>query len=103
VAFVGCVVKVGIKISISRITYENLVFRVLVLREYIKNGDKVIIFCNCIRYQKVFLQATLLYNGLCEFEIVCFDRLDTHPKANAKDQFEEVLLKDLQNPNFDLY
>ncbi len=88
--------------TFSQKTYEHLVIGALASRKYIKKEDKIIIFCDNCRRQKVEVEAAVLYDKLFNFEVISFDRQDIHPRSDSHVQLTEGLPSDLNSESFHL-
>ena len=82
----------------SVITWENIIFSLLLLRKY--KPSTLTVVCDFVREEKVKRELQeILKNILIPYEVITFPRADNHENSTVEIQ-KLALARDLQNPHF---
>lgn len=82
----------------SIITWENLIFSLLLLRR--NKPTKITVFCDSVRQEKVDTEIQLIWKNLnISTHTIWISRTDTHPNSTYENQLK-ALQRDISNPHF---
>lgn len=85
----------------SHTAYEGLAFGLAHIRNLLDSSTVVLCICDSHRFEKISIEANLLFGDYFDVEVQAFDREDIHPNSTREFQLFSSLPSDIKSPEFE--